>query len=74
MNADITLTNECIKQIDYIGSISYVNICKGGTTTLPWGWTHYLVFIVIITLTILVFSLAWYCFIDVSKEFNKKEK
>lgn len=37
MNADITLTNECIKSINNIGSITYMNICKGSSAVVRWG-------------------------------------
>lgn len=34
---DITLTADCIKSVSNFGSTTYMNICTGTSSVVPWG-------------------------------------
>lgn len=59
MNADITLTNECVKSVQNIGSTTYINICHGGQSIVPWGSSDW--FSLIFTIC-LVFGISLWMF------------
>ena len=46
--------NECIKSYDNIGSTVYVNICENQTTSIPWGSSDWICFL-LVTSTLIVF-------------------
>ena len=54
VNANIA---HCIQSVGHIGSTTFVNICNGATTTVPWGSVEWLGAIAIGLLCLFVAAL-----------------
>lgn len=52
--------NQCVKEINNIGSTTYQNICNGTLTTVPWGTANYLssFFMGLIVLVVVVLMIG----------------
>ena len=51
---DITLTADCIKSVSNIGSTTYMNICTGASSVVPWGTVDVVAPCIIVGLMLLV--------------------
>ena len=51
--------NQCIKSVENFGSITYINICTGQRTVVPWGQMDFILPPVFIILMIAIVVLAY---------------
>lgn len=60
LNLNQQSLEHCLKQINNIGSTTYVNICDGTTHTVPWGSLGWIVaafaIVLIITMVVIFFK------------------
>ena len=56
--------NECIKSYDNIGSTVYVNICENQTTSIPWGSSDWICFLLVTSIAIVFIGFVIALFIE----------
>lgn len=55
VNANIA---ECIKSVGHFGGETYMNICNGAETHVPWGATDWILSISLIIIVVIVAAFA----------------
>ncbi|MCK9370248.1 hypothetical protein M0R04_10110 [Candidatus Dojkabacteria bacterium] len=55
---NIQITTECIKSVKNIGGTTYINVCNGNISTIPWGHFQYIgVGLLLIFATVVVYTI-----------------